>query len=273
MSADVLAAPAPCASLSAGLATLAPPAGSASGPAPSADAVRADPRGSLPAAGNVLAVIARPGQESADLGAVLSVFRLRGARLGVLCLTRGEASELNGTCGRLESVRPWELQAAAELLRVSSVSVADYPDSRLEYVPVDRVAEHILRAARRHGADLLLVVDPSAAADADTVAVARAACVAASRGGPPVLARTLDGPGARWQLDLGPDAQAIRALQRCAVDAHVSQRAAHPGIHRLLDLRADRELVRWLSPPPAEPRDIAPAGGQRVRVPQPAAAV
>ena len=78
----------------------------------------------LPGAENVLAVIARHGQESADLGAILHVFRRRGARLSLLCLTRGEASPLNSTCERLETIRPFELQVAAGLLGVSSVMVA-----------------------------------------------------------------------------------------------------------------------------------------------------
>jgi hypothetical protein len=49
----------------------------------------------LPLAGNVLAVTARPGQESADLGGLLYAFRRTGASLALLCLTRGEASPLN----------------------------------------------------------------------------------------------------------------------------------------------------------------------------------
>ena len=55
----------------------------------------------LPRAGHILAVTARPGQESADLGRLLYAFRHRGASLGLLTLTRGEASPLNSTCERL----------------------------------------------------------------------------------------------------------------------------------------------------------------------------
>ena len=39
---------------------------------------------------------ARPGQESAELGGLLFAFRRAGASLGLLSLTRGEASPLNG---------------------------------------------------------------------------------------------------------------------------------------------------------------------------------
>ena len=79
------------------------------------------PARALPRARNVLAVIARPGQESAELGAMLHTFRRGGARLTLLCLTRGEASPLNSTCERLETIRPFELHVAAGLLGVSSV--------------------------------------------------------------------------------------------------------------------------------------------------------
>jgi len=52
-------------------------------------------------------------KESVDLGGLLYAFRRTGAVLGLLCLTRGEASALNSTCARLEAIRPWELQLAA----------------------------------------------------------------------------------------------------------------------------------------------------------------
>lgn len=221
-------------------------------------------KGTLPAAAMVLAVIARPGQESAELGVVLSAFRLHGAGLAVLCLTRGEGSEINSTCERLEVIRPWELQVAAGLLGVSSVTIADYPDGQLSYIPPANLAGHIQRTARRTGADLLLVADPAAAADPDVVAVARAACVAAQHSALAVLARTLPGPGERWPIRLGEDGPTARMLQRHAIDAHRSQcsrraggtgppdASAGPGEPgTLADHGAQdaSELVRWLVPP------------------------
>src|ERR1700690_4293192 len=65
--------------------------------------------GALPAAGVVLAVTARPGQESTELGGLLLAFRQAGASLSLLCLTRGEAAPSSGSA-RLEAVRPWEVQ-------------------------------------------------------------------------------------------------------------------------------------------------------------------
>jgi LmbE family N-acetylglucosaminyl deacetylase len=224
--------------------------------------------GTLPAAAMVLAVIARPGQESAELGILLSAFRLHGAGLAVLCLTRGEGSEINSTCERLEVVRPWELQVAAGVLGVSSVTIADYPDGRLSGIPPTSLTGHIQRTARRTGADLLLVADPAAAADPDVAAVARAACLAARHSTLAVLARTLPGPGERWPIRLGEDGLAARMRQRHAINAHSSQCSRGPGGtpapaasaapaqpgtsagHAAQDVS---ELVRWLVPP-------APAG-------------
>jgi len=203
----------------------------------------------LPRAGVVLAVIARPGQESADLGALLYGFRREGASLALLCLTRGEASSQNVTCERLETIRPFELQVAAGLLGVSSVAMSDYADGGLRLAPVAALTERVRRAIRAYQPDLLLVVDPAVAGDPDEGQVARAACLAAEACGLPVVARTGPGAGSGWMIDLGADAAAARAIQRCAAQAHVSQSAAWPQLLRRLDRLGHRERLRWLVPP------------------------
>ena len=208
----------------------------------------------LPWAGHVLAVVARPGQESAGLGALLYAFRRRGARLALLCLTRGEASRLNSTCERLETRQTWELQVAAGLLGISSVMVSDYPDGELNSSPAQVVTERIRRVIREHAPDLLLVVDPAAAGDPDDAQVAKAACLAAEPAGLPVLARALPGARTGWVIELGADALAARAIQRCAAGAYVSQSAAGPQVRRGLDLLGSREWLRWLVPPAADSR-------------------
>ncbi|HEY5358830.1 MAG TPA: PIG-L family deacetylase [Streptosporangiaceae bacterium] len=205
----------------------------------------------LPSARNVMAVIARPGRESVQLGALMYAFRRSGARVSLLCLTRGEASPLNSTCERLETVRLWELQVAAGLLGVSSVTVSDYPDGGLSLALVPALAERVRRAVRQDAPDLLLVVDP-AAGDPDDAWVAQAACLAAGSAGVPVLARTLPGARIGWQIDLGAEAAAARAVQRCAAGAHVSQSAAGPMVRRCLDLLGGREQLFWLVRPPAD---------------------
>jgi LmbE family N-acetylglucosaminyl deacetylase len=228
------------------------------------------PAGWLPRAGSVLVVLARPGQESADLGGLLYAFRRAGADLALLCLTRGEASAVNFTgSARLEAVRPWELQLAASVLGIPHVTVASYPDGDLGRQPEAALRDRIGRAIREHAADLLLVIDP-AAGDADDdgsatddagmdmgdaamdgAAVAAAACTAARRAGVPVLART--GPPGRvpgaWVIDLGPDAGTARIIQKAAVAAHESQSPALPELIRRLDRLDGREHLRWLVTP------------------------
>ena len=204
---------------------------------------------SLPAAGSLLAVIARPGQESADLGALLYAFGRRGARLALLCLTRGEASRLNSTCEPLETVRLWELQVAAGLLGVSSVWVSDYPDGGLRLAPVPALTERIRRVIREQAPDLLLVADPAASGDPDDARVAQAACLAAEAAARPVAARMAPDADGGWPVALGTDA--ARAVQRSAVAAHASQSAALGRLRRRLALLSGQERLRWLIPPAA----------------------
>jgi len=210
---------------------------------------------SPPPARTVLAITSRPGKESADLGGLLHMFHTSGARVALLCLTRGEASELNPTTQRLEVLRPRELQLAAGLLGVSSIAVADYPDGELGSYPTLELTERVQRAITEHTPDLILVVDP-AIGDADDAEVARAACMAAESAGVPVAARTWLGARSGWRVGLGSDAAAARAVQRSAVAAHASQADALPEVQRRLDFLGDQEQLRWL---------LAPDSGQGAR--------
>lgn len=202
----------------------------------------------LPRAGHLLAVTARPGQESAELGRLLYAFRRRGTSVALLTLTRGEASPLNSADERLETIRPWELQVAAGLLGISSLVVADYPDGQLNRQPAAELTERIRRAIRQHATDLLLVIDP-APADPDDTTVARAVCAAAEQTGVPALARMPRAARSGWHVDLGTGAASARAVQRAALAAHASQARARPRAQRRIDRQDDREQLRWLVPP------------------------
>ena len=208
--------------------------------------------GPLPRAASVLAVTARPGQESVDLGGLLYAFRRTGATLGLLCLTRGEASPLNSTCARLEAVRPWELQLAASTLGISRIAVASYPDSGLRQQPMAELTERVRRAIRQQSADLLLVIDP-AAGDPDDTAVAVAACAAARQAGVPAVACTSPATPGSWTIDLGAETVTARAIQKSATAAHTSQSQALPQLARQLDRLGGREQLRWLVSPPRDP--------------------
>jgi len=201
----------------------------------------------LPRAGTVLAVTARPGRESADLGALLYAFGQAGARLALLSLTRGEASPVNSTCNRLEAVRPWELQLASMTLGISSVAVADYPDGGLSRCQLSDLTARIQRAITEHAPDMILVADP-AAGDCDDAQVARAVCVAAQRAGVPVAARACHGARGSWPVELGHQAAAARAAQSSAVRAHASQSETLPEVLDGLDRLGSHEQLRWLLP-------------------------
>jgi N-acetylglucosamine malate deacetylase 2 len=215
------------------------------------------PRSPLPRAAKVLAVIARPGQESADLGALLYAFRRGGASLAVLCVTRGEASPLNSTCERLETRRPWELLVAGAVIGISSFTVADYPDGGLTRSPLAELTELVQREIRWHAPDLLLIADPPAVRPGDAAVasdspddevVARAVRAAARLAGVPAVARTTPGaPGAR-PVDLGADPATARAVQRSATAAHASQSEALSEVKRGLGRLDGRETLRWLVP-------------------------
>jgi N-acetylglucosamine malate deacetylase 2 len=214
----------------------------------------------LPPARTVLAVTARPGVESTELGGLLYAFGQAGARTTLLSLTRGEASPFNATSSRLEAVRPWELQLASWLLGISSVAVADYPDGGLSDYPMPEFTERVRRAIAEHAPDLILVLDPIAG-NADDARVARAVSLAARPAGVAVAARTMPGASDGWLVELGGEADVAREAQRAAARAHASQREALPEEFRSLDSLGDREHLRWLVPaairPPA-PRDAEP---------------
>jgi LmbE family N-acetylglucosaminyl deacetylase len=201
-----------------------------------------------PRAASVLAVTARPGQESADLGGLLYAFRRAGASLSLLSLTRGEAARHNSGSVRLEAVRPWETQLAASILGVRSVAVANYRDGALPEYPAAELAERIGRAIRERSADLVLVVAPEDGDRADA-AVARAAAEAAAAARVPAIAHTRPGITGAWTLDLGADTETARAIQKSAAAAHASQSDALPALVGRLDLLGGGETLRWLQFP------------------------
>jgi LmbE family N-acetylglucosaminyl deacetylase len=212
---------------------------------------------SLPSPVRVLAVTARPGQESADLGGLLYAFRRSGASLSLLCLTRGEAATWNSGTARLEAARPWEVQMAASILGVRQVAVASYRDGKLHHYHTSELAERIQRAISEYSADLMLVVAPETG-DIGDAAVARAATAAALQAGVPVAARTRPDVSGAWMIDLGADAEVARAIQKSAAAAHLTQSEALPELISRLDQLGNVEMLRWLVSPVRVP-------AQRVR--------
>lgn len=212
--------------------------------------------GSLPSAVRVLAVTARPGQESADLGGLLYAFGRAGADLSLLCLTLGDVPPGGSGFTRIEAARPWEVQLAASILGIRQVSVASYRDERLHRYRTSELAARIQHAVSKYSAELLIVVAPESG-DIGDAAVARAGTVAARQAGIPLAARTRPGVFGAWTLDLGAEAEAARAIQKSAAAAHVTQPEALPELISRPDQFGTLEALRWLVGPARVP-------GQRV---------
>jgi LmbE family N-acetylglucosaminyl deacetylase len=145
----------------------------------------------LPPWRSVPAVVAHPDDESFALGAVLAAFAETGARVSVLCFTRGEASTLHGVEGDLTALRTEEL-AAAVVLGLHEVTLLAYPDGHLPAVDLDDLTRHVVTTARKVDADGLLGFDLTGVTGHPDHADATAAAV---RG-----ANTLDLPVLSWTV-------------------------------------------------------------------------
>jgi LmbE family N-acetylglucosaminyl deacetylase len=208
---------------------------------------------------SVLAVVAHPDDESFGLGGLLAAFGTAGARLGVLCFTRGEASTL-GKGVDLAQVRARELAAAGAALGLAWCRLRDHPDGRLADEPTDALAAEVAEAARETSADLLLAFDETGVTGHPDHRAAAAAAVAAGRRlGIPVLGWTVTPELAdRLNAELGttfvatvPDfvVTVDRDRQRRAIAAHRSQAAGNRVLERRLALSGDTDAVRWLVAP------------------------
>jgi LmbE family N-acetylglucosaminyl deacetylase len=217
----------------------------------------------LPPWRSVLAVVAHPDDESFALGGLLAAFAAAGARVSVLCLTRGEASTLHGVAGDLGQLRADELTAAAAALGVHHVTLLAHPDGGLPETDLDVLATDVLGSARAAEADGLVAFDLTGVTGHLDHATATAAAIrAADALGLPVLAWTLPEPVVhrlRDEYDVcfeGRPAHEIdlvvsvdRTLQRKAVGCHPSQAVPGSVLWRRLELLGDHEHLLWLRRP------------------------
>ena len=208
---------------------------------------------------SVLAVVAHPDDESFGLGALLSEAATAGSRVGVLCMTHGEASTVHGVDGDLRSIREAELQHAAKDLGACWVRLLEHPDGGLESRETE-LADDIAQAVRTFAPDLLLTFDSTGiTGHPDHIAVTRATVQAGRMLDLPVLAWTLPERVAETLRSEGaggfvgrPDSAVSmvvvvdRTTQLRAVNDHPSQAVPGSPLWRRLELLGDREHVRQL---------------------------
>ncbi len=223
----------------------------------------------LPGVRSLLAVCAHPDDESFGLGAVLSELGRRGAQVGLLCFTRGEASRLGvgqgvgGLAGAsLAQVRSAELEAAAAVLGLSYVELREYPDGHLDEVGIDVLAADVGRLVGLHHPELVLVFDTGGVSGHSDHHRATQAALAGSNGLPVLAWALADSMAGTLNSELGTNfvgraaaevditVKVDRSRQREAIACHHSQVADNPVLWRRLELQGDWEQLRWLRPPP-----------------------
>jgi N-acetyl-1-D-myo-inositol-2-amino-2-deoxy-alpha-D-glucopyranoside deacetylase len=82
---------------------------------------------------SLLAVFAHPDDESLASGGLLAWCAARGARVSLLCLSRGEAGRGGGE-GNLGDIRARELRDAADALGLSEYVLLSHPDGMLPWL-------------------------------------------------------------------------------------------------------------------------------------------
>ncbi len=105
----------------------------------------------------ILAVFAHPDDESIACGGTLARLADAGARVVLLCASRGESGSISDPAlvpdGNLGRVRTDELHAAAAVLGISDVLVFSHPDGVLRWADVPELHSEIVEAIERYRPD------------------------------------------------------------------------------------------------------------------------
>jgi LmbE family N-acetylglucosaminyl deacetylase len=105
----------------------------------------------------ILAVFAHPDDESLSCGGTLARLADAGARVVLLCASRGESGSVSDqslvATSELGRVRSDELQAAARTLGIADVLIYDHPDGDLRWADVPELHNEIVAAIKHYRPD------------------------------------------------------------------------------------------------------------------------
>jgi LmbE family N-acetylglucosaminyl deacetylase len=126
--------------------------------------VAGDASGAGPLTGRtILAVFAHPDDESLACGGTLARAADAGAKIVLICATRGEHGSICDPSlvpdGNLGRVRAQELRDAAAILGIGEVIVLDHPDGDLRWADVELFQDEIVMMLRRHRPDAVITFD------------------------------------------------------------------------------------------------------------------
>jgi N-acetyl-1-D-myo-inositol-2-amino-2-deoxy-alpha-D-glucopyranoside deacetylase len=124
----------------------------------------------------LLAVFAHPDDEAFGCGGTMAKYAAEGARVVLVCATRGEAGEISSpdlaTPENLGEVRERELRCAADALGIADVLFLDYRDSGMAGTaenedprafiqqPADHVVAQLVRIIREERPDAIITFEP-----------------------------------------------------------------------------------------------------------------
>ena len=108
----------------------------------------------------ILAIFAHPDDESLACGGTLARAADAGARVVLICATRGEGGSISDPAlvpdGDLGRVRVQELRAAADALGITDLIVCRHPDGSLRWADVPELHAEIVIALRRFRPDAVI---------------------------------------------------------------------------------------------------------------------
>src|SRR5215468_9300417 len=108
----------------------------------------------------ILAVFAHPDDESLACGGTLARLADAGARVVLICASRGEKGRVSDPAlvsnGNLASVRSRELDDAARILGIDEVVIFDHPDGDLRWADVPAFHVEIVLAIQRYEPDAVI---------------------------------------------------------------------------------------------------------------------